>query len=58
MGESVRRTMGEYEDVVRMWFQLNRARERERRLAAWLFFSVACALIEAAALVVLLVEQL
>jgi hypothetical protein len=46
----------EYDDV-RTWFQLHRARERERRLAAWLFFSVACAIIEAVALVVLLVEK-
>jgi hypothetical protein len=44
-------------DLVRMWFELNRARERERRLAAWLLFSVACAIIEAVALVVLLVEK-
>ena len=49
--------MGEYEDVVRMWFQLNRARERARRLAGWLFMTIAALIIETAALVVLLVGQ-
>jgi len=43
--------MGEHDDFIGMWFQLNRARERERRLAAWLFFSVACLVVETAALV-------
>ena len=50
--------MGEYDDAIRMWFKLNRARERERRLVAWLFFSVACLVVETAALVVLVLEQL
>jgi len=58
MDENVMRRISEYEDVFRMWFQLNRARERERRLAAWLFLSVACLVVETAALVVLLVERL
>jgi hypothetical protein len=50
--------MNNQDEAVRIWFELNNARQRERRLAAWLFLSAACVIIEAAALVVLLVQSL
>jgi hypothetical protein len=46
----------EYDDV-RTWFQLHRAREREKKLVAWLAAAVAGLTVETAALVLLLMEK-
>jgi hypothetical protein len=46
----------QYDDV-RTWFQLHRAREREKRLVAWLAAAVTALSIETAAIVLLLMEK-
>jgi hypothetical protein len=47
----------QYDDV-RTWFQLHRAREREKRLVAWLAAVISALSIETAVLVLLLVGKL
>jgi len=46
----------QYDDV-RTWFQLHRAREREKRLVALLAAAVTALSIETAAIVLLLLEK-
>jgi hypothetical protein len=46
----------QYDDV-RAWFQLHRAREREKRLVAWLAAALTALSIETAALVLVLLEK-